>query len=100
MNALTVCLLAVLVTGLTEPRPSARTPSQLAAGIVAASVRGRLSWLSAVFVAAPLYALLVAVRGALWLALAVLARVACALTTALAMDGRAVRMTRTAGGRA
>ncbi|MEV8635835.1 hypothetical protein AB0395_29685 [Streptosporangium sp. NPDC051023] len=99
MTTLTVCLLLVAGSRI-ELRPAARTPAQLAARITAASVRCRLGWLAAVFVAAPLYALLVASRGALWLALAALAWTACALTTALAMDGRAVRMVRTTGGRA
>ncbi|GHE38673.1 hypothetical protein GCM10017673_46370 [Streptosporangium violaceochromogenes] len=100
MNALTLCLLpAMLVAGsVTELRPAARPPAQIAAQIAAASMRGRIGWVFAVFAVAPLYALLVAVRAALWLTLAGLARAACALTTAVAMDGRAVRMVRTTGG--
>ncbi|MFG1751450.1 hypothetical protein [Streptosporangium sandarakinum] len=99
--ALTLAVLVVLMAGsITEPRPGDRTPSQLAARIAAASLSRRLGWLAAVCVAAPLYAALIATRTALWLALAGLSWTACALTTLLAMDGRAVRMARMAGGRA
>ncbi|MGW4664055.1 hypothetical protein [Streptosporangium sandarakinum] len=102
MSTLAVCLvLLLLVLGsITEPRPGDRTPAQVAAGIAAATPRGCLGWLAGVFVAAPLYAAAVATRTALWLALAGLSWTACTLTTLLAMDGRAVRMARMAGGRA
>ncbi|WP_031166264.1 hypothetical protein [Streptosporangium roseum] len=95
--------LAVLVAvagSVTEPRPGARTPAQIATRIAAASPWGRIGWLAAVFVAAPLYATGVATRAALWLTLIGLSWTACVLTTALAMDGRAVRLARMAGGRA
>ncbi|MGW4791795.1 hypothetical protein ACWEPC_05180 [Nonomuraea sp. NPDC004297] len=94
-------LLLALVTGaLAEAGPGARTPGQVAAGIAAATARGRLGWLAAVLLITPLFAALVATRATLWLALAVLTWTACRLTTALAMDGRTIRLARMAGGRA
>lgn len=102
MSPFLLCLLLVvgMAGSLTEARPGARTPAQIVAGIAAATMRGRLGWLGAVFVLAPLYAAGTAARTGLWFALVAVSWTACALTTALAMDGRAVRVARAAGGRA
>ncbi|MEU7004459.1 hypothetical protein [Nonomuraea sp. NPDC046570] len=102
MNALALLLLLVVLVAhsVIELRPAARTPGQIAARIAAAPVRGRLGWLAAVLLIAPIYAAAVAARTGLWFTLVLLAWATCALTTILAMDGRAVRIARTAGGRA
>ncbi|MBB4917411.1 hypothetical protein [Streptosporangium saharense] len=101
MSAMAFLLLVVLLAGsVTDPEQSARTPTQVSARIATASAPRWVGWAGAVLIAAPLYALLVATRGALWLALAALAWAACRAASALAMDGRALRMVRTAGGRA
>ncbi|MER5320870.1 hypothetical protein [Streptosporangium roseum] len=97
---LALAVIVAVAGSVTELSPGARTPGQLAGRIAAASLWGRLGWLAAVFLAAPLYAAGVATRAALWLALVGLSWTACVLITALAMDGRAVRLARTTGGRA
>ncbi|WP_327086680.1 hypothetical protein OIE66_30710 [Nonomuraea sp. NBC_01738] len=102
LATLLVCLLtllALLAGALAETGRTARTPAQIAAAALATTPRRHLGWLAAIIVAAPLLTAVVATRAALWLALAALAWVACRITTALAMDGRRVRVARTAGAR-
>ncbi|MFC3982475.1 hypothetical protein [Streptosporangium jomthongense] len=101
ISAMSFLLLIVLLAGsVTEPAQGSRTPAQVSAQIATASAPRWVGWAGAVLIAAPLYALLVATRGVLWLGLAALAWTACRAATALAMDGRALRVVRTAGGRA
>jgi hypothetical protein len=94
-----VLLVAAVACSLSPASPATRSISMLAGQIAAATPRARVRWVAGLVLAVPAYTVWTATRTGLWLSLAVLSWTVCKLTSVTAMDGRAVWMARTAGGR-
>ena len=93
-------LVVALVGSLTPPTQGARTPSQAMAALRRAGW-GRCAWWALVAAVGAVGVVAYAIaRGYGWVALLALAALIARLATLAAMDGRPIRVHRTAGGRA
>ncbi|MGW0587492.1 hypothetical protein [Streptosporangium sp. NPDC002607] len=89
-----------LLGALCPPTPGARTLAQVSAAARRAGW-GRIAWLTILVASGTLCVLAYAIaRGSGWAAMVGLTALTCYLATKLAMDGRALRVQRAAGGRA